>query len=293
MSDPKIGLHSLIEETDEAGHPLIPSPALLTRELAKAWLRKAFNSGRAYSEYKLLGTEDMDRAFMAESNEGINHVYGFEGYVPPSVAFHKYVDAYVWCVIENERYSCNAPFDRVQPLIESAQYRKNFQPKSQQNSEFDTGLSESEQKLLASLADVLSSAKREETHDERIAAIDFVVGEIQPRLSLCMSQVNKRTGWTSEQIEEHSFVDADSLDELMSQDEQWELLGDCRRLPLQDTVERSGIRGAYAVACANLKRAMFNAETKVQLSGIYWDTCESWKFLMRFGRVQSESEGEV
>jgi hypothetical protein len=291
MRNVQIALHGLVNEADDEGNPLIPAPALLTRELAKAWLRKAFNSGRAYCEYKQLGTEDIDRAFMSETNDGINHIYGFEGYVPPSVAFHKHVDAYLWCVLENERYSVNPPFDKVQPLIESAQYRKNFVPRTQQNSEFDSGLEEREQKILAELVEVLGSAKREETTDERHAAIDFVVAEIQPRLTLCMSQIDKLTGWTHEDIGE-DFTSADMLDILMSQDEQWELLGDVRRMPLQNTVERSGIRGAYAVACANLKRAMYNAQTRAQLSGIYWETLQSWKYLMRFGRTNSEPTEE-
>jgi hypothetical protein len=277
---PPLGLHELVNATDDSGHPLIPAPALLARELAKAWLRKAFNSGRAYSEYKLLGQDDIDLAFMSESNEGINHIYGFEGYRPPSIAFNKHVDAYVWCVVENRKHSNNAPFDTVQPLEESARYRKEFIPKPQSNNEFDIGLNESEEKILASLVEVLGSEKREVSTDERNAAIDFVVGEIQPRLTLCLAQLNKKTGWAKRKVDE-GFATAAALDDLMPQDEQEELLGYVRRMPIKDTVERVGIRGAYATACANLKRAMYSTTTKAQLSGIYWDTLCSWKALMR------------
>lgn len=120
----------------------LPAPAIAFRELAKLWLRKAFAAGNAVRQYKLQGTEAIDAAWTDVSNDGINHIYGFEGYVPPTRAFESYVEGYVYCVAMNKRYSNNPPFDLVQPLRESAAWRKQHIPKPRTQGALDDGLDE-------------------------------------------------------------------------------------------------------------------------------------------------------
>jgi hypothetical protein len=259
----------------------LPAPALAFRELAKLWLRKAFAAGDQYRKYKLSGNEGLDTAFMDVLNEGINHVYGFEGYQPPTIAFNQYVEGYVYCCAMNAVTSQNAPFDTVQPLRDSAKWRKEFIPKSKTKDALADGLEEREAKLLAALVDELAVDKRERTEDERISTIDFVVSEIEPRLAFCLAQLDKDRGFATEDIGEGT--DPAYLDSLLSEDEQELLLGDCYRQGSK--VIREGIRGVYATQVANLQRAMFNAEQERALSGIFWDIRESWVQLQRMHRV--------
>lgn len=260
----------------------LPAPAIAYRELAKLWLRKAFGAGTTYRLYKQAGTEVVDAAFMDASNEGVNHIYGFEGFVPPSIAFNKYVDAYVWCCGMNASTTNNPPFDTVQPLRESAEWRKKFVPKGKTGEVLEEGMDAREAKLLAALVGELTSEKRERTESDRIATIDFVVAEIEPRLYAIMAHLDKDRGFATEDFGE-SFVDAEGLDDALTREDQELLLGECRREG--DKVAREGMRGAYATATANLKRAMFNAEMERELSGVFWDTRESWTYLMRINRT--------
>ena len=260
----------------------LPSPAIAFRELAKVWLRKAFAAGNAVRRYKEAGTESIDAAFMDASNEGINHVYGFEGYVPPTRAFEQYVEGYVYCCMMNKMHSKNAPFDSVQPIRESADWRKRNVPKAKTQSALDDGLDERDSKILAALVDELSTAKRERTEDDRIADIDFVVAEIESRLMLCMNQLDRDRGFATESVV-IGEADPAHLDSLLSQDQQEDILGECCRRG--DTVIREGMRGAYATAVANLKRAMFSPEQERMLSGVYWETRESWVYLQRIHRT--------
>lgn len=261
----------------------LPSPAIAYRELAKVWLRKAFAAGNAVRQYKAAGTEAIDAAFMDASNEGINHVYGFEGYRPPTQAFESYIEGYVYCCVMNKMTSKNAPYDTVQPLRESADWRKRNVPKSRTQPALDDGLDERDSKLLAALVDQLSSEKRERTEDDRIADIDFVVAEIESRLMLSMNQLDKDRGFTTEVGVVMGDTDPAYLDSLLSKDEQEDILGECCRRG--DTVIREGMRGAYATAVANLKRAMFSPEQERMLSGIYWETRETWVMLQRMHRL--------
>ena len=263
----------------------LPAPAIALREIAKLWLRKAFAAGDAFRQYKLQGTESIDAAFMDISNDGINHIYGFEGYRPPTIAFNQYVDGYIWCCAMNKKHSNNPPFDTVQPLRESAEWRKQFVPKSRTKDALDDGLEERESDLLAALVGELSSEKRERTKDDRLATIDFVVAEIEPRLMPVMEHLDKDRGFAMEDLGED--VDPNFLDSLLSMDEQEMLLGECRREP--SGVVREGMRGAYATAVANLKRAMFNAEMERELSGIFWDTRESWVKLQHMHRTNRKN----
>ena len=266
----------------------LPAPALAFRELAKVWLRKAFAAGDQFRQYVEGGTASIDAAFMDVTNDGINHIYGFEGYKPPSIAFNQYVEGYVYCCAMNAKYSTNPPFDTVQPLRDSAKWRKQFVPKSKTKESLSEGLEEREAKLLAALVGELTSEKRERTEEDRIATIDFVVAEIEPRLTLSMDQLNTDTGFATEDVGEGTS--AEFLDSLLSQDEQEEILGDCYRRG--DTVVREGIRGVYATQVANLQRAMFNAEQERLLSGIFWDVRESWVILQRMHRVHRKLKSE-
>lgn len=269
----KLGMHA------EAAK--LASPALAYRELAKLWLRKAFAAGDAFRQYKESGMEVIDSAFMDESNEGINHIYGFEGYKPPTIAFNQYIEGYIYCCAMNAMTSVNPPFDTVQPLRESAEWRKRFVPKSGQTSDaLHEGLEEQEAKLLAALVGELTSEKRERTESDRIKSIDYVVSEIEPRLMLAMGQIDKDRGFATEVVGEG--VDPDFLDSLLTREDQETLLGECRREG--GKVAREGIRGAYATAVANLQRAMFSPEMERQLSGVFWDVRESWVYLMRINR---------
>lgn len=266
----------------------LPAPALAYRELAKMWLRKAFNAGDAYRQYKLKGTEAIDAAFMDASNDGINHIYGFEGYRPPTIAFNQYVDGYIWCCAMNAKYSNNPPFDTVQPLRESAEWRRKFVPKSRTKEVLDEGMDEREAKLLAALVDELTSEKRERTEDDRIASIDFVVAEIEPRLGAVMAHLDKDRGFATEELGED--IDPEYLDSLLNREEQENLLGECARKG--NTIVREGMRGAYATAVANLKRAMFNPEMERQLSGVFWDTRQSWIHLQKMNRITSKPKSK-
>lgn len=138
-----------------------------------------------------------------------------------------------------------------------------------------------EAKLLATLVEELSTTKRERTEEDRIADIDFVVAEIEPRIALAMTQLDKDRGFATEEVGEG--VSAEHLDSLLSMDEQEDILGECMRRG--DLVIREGMRGAYATQVANLKRAMFNAEQERMLSGVFWDMRESWVMLQKMHRL--------
>lgn len=275
-----LGMHKEAEE--------LAAPAIAYRELAKVWLRKAFAAGDAFRRYKESGNEVVDSIFFDESNDGINHIYGFEGYRPPTIAFNQYVDGYIWCCAMNAKHSNNPPFDTVQPLRESAEWRKKFVPKSRTKETLDEGLEEREEKLLAALVDELSSEKRERTEDDRIKSIDYVVAEIEPRLNMVMAHLDKDRGFATEELGED--IDPTYLDSLLTREEHETILGECRREG--GRVVREGMRGAYATAVANLKRAMFNAEMERQLSGVFWDVRQSWVHLQQMNRINRKPKSK-
>ena len=276
MPRKKLALHQLAETLE--------APAIVYRELAKMWLRKCFAAGKSYREYKLLGVDEVDLHFMDESNDGINHVYGFEGYEPPTLAFNRYVDGYIWCFIMNAKSSINGPFDTCQPLRDAAEYRKRYVPPESKD-DLDAGdvLTQRERALLAALTQELSLEGFEKGKDDRIENIDFVVAEIEGRLHLSMTQIDKTRGFTSESVT-NDTVDAEYLDSLLSEDEQETLLGEARRMPLGKT-ELDGIRGAYARSLAQMKRIMRIPAEKERLSGTYFLMRDSWVTLMRAHRI--------
>lgn len=285
-SEPSISLHEQIE--------ILPAAGLLTSWLANYWLGKAFTAGKDYMAYKLLGTQEIDLKFLDATNDGINQIYGFGKLQLPSVAFLKFVDAYIYCMAMNKHKATNPPYDSARSLEESAQWRKDFVPKPQQNSEFDEGVDKSMLRILDALTNSLAKKKQVETKQERIEVVEFVCAEIAPRLGLCMSQLDKDRGFAHGDVTakldnkynliHENFVSATELDEIMPQDDQDRLLGFCHRNLMTNEIEREGLRGTYAVATSNLKRAMYNEEQKRSLSGIYFDTRESWLTLMRHAK---------
>ena len=292
-SEKKLALHELIDT--------LPAAGLLSSWLANYWLGKAFNAGKDFMLYKQGGTEDVDLKFLDNSNDGVNHVYGFDKYEVPSVAFLKYVDAYIYCMAANKSKAVNPPFDSARPLDESAQWRKDFVPKPQKNEDFDGDvMNESMKRIIDALTTNLSAAKQADTKQERIEVIEYVVAEIEPRLSLCMEQLDKDRGFATEDVTaaldnnynliHEDFVGPTELDQIMSQEDQEKLLGFCERDRLTDEITREGLRGTYAVATSNLKRAMYNDEQRKKLSGIYFDTMSSWVMLMRLNSPTTQSE---
>lgn len=292
-SETNIALHEQID--------VLPAAGLLTSWLANYWLGKAFNAGKDFMLYKKGGTEDVDLKFLDNSNDGINHVYGFDKFEIPSVAFLKYVDAYIFCVIANRQKAQNPPYDTVRSLEESAQWRKDFVPKPQQNNEFDGDvMSDSEKRLLAVLTNDMSKKKQSDTKEERIEVVEYVVAEIAPRLSLSMTQIDKDRGFAEGDVTacldskynliHEDFVGTVELDRIMGAEDQDKLLGFCNRNPLTDEIDREGLRGTYAIATSNLKRAMYNDEQRRALGGIYFDTMTSWVQLMRLGRSETETQ---
>lgn len=292
-SDIKISLHEQIE--------LLPAAGLLTSWLSNYWLGKTFAAGKDFMLYKQGGTEDVDLKFLSKDNDGVNHVYGFDKYEIPSVAFLKYVDAYIFCMAANKVHSVNAPFDSSRPLEESAQWRRDFVPKPQKNEQFDGDvMAETEKRILDCLTNDLSKKKQVETKQERIEVIDYVVAEITPRLSMCLAQMDKDRGFSTEDVTacldskmnliHEDFVGPAELDEIMPQEDQDRLLGFIERDRITDEITREGLRGTYAVATSNLKRAMYNDAKRQELSGIYFDTMTSWVQLMRLGRPQSSEQ---
>jgi hypothetical protein len=292
-SETSIALHEQIE--------VLPSAGLLTSWLANYWLGKAFNAGKDFMLYKKGGTEDVDLKFLDNSNDGINHVYGFDKFEVPSVAFLKYVDAYIFCVIANRQKAQNAPYDTVRSLEESAQWRKDFVPKPQQNDEFDGDvMSVSEKRLLEVLTNDMSKRKQADTKEERIEVVEYVVAEIAPRLTLSMTQIDKDRGFADGDVTacldskynliHETYCNAVELDRHMGEEDQERLLGFCHRNLLTDEIDREGLRGTYAIATSNLKRAMYNDEQRRELGGIYFDTMSSWVQLMRLGRPETEME---
>jgi hypothetical protein len=282
-----LSLHELIE--------VLPAAGLLSSWLANYWLGKAFNAGKDFMLYKQGGTEDIDLKFLDNSNDGVNHVYGFDKYEVPSVAFLKYVDAYIYCMAINKQKAVNPPFDSARPLEESAQWRKDFVPKPQKNADFDGDVMDDRMsRIIEALTNDLSKAKQEDSKAERIEVIEYVVAEITPRLSMCMDQLDKDRGFATEDVDaaldnnynliSEDFVGPAELDNIMPQEDQEKLLGFCDRDLLTDEITREGLRGTYAVATSNLKRAMYNDEQRKALSGIYFDTMSSWVQLMRYGK---------
>jgi hypothetical protein len=189
----------------------------------------------------------------------------------------------------------------VRSLEESAQWRKDFVPKPQQNDEFDGDvMSVSEKRLLEVLTNDMSKRKQADTKEERIEVVEYVVAEIAPRLTLSMTQIDKDRGFADGDVTacldskynliHETYCNAVELDRHMGEEDQERLLGFCHRNLLTDEIDREGLRGTYAIATSNLKRAMYNDEQRRELGGIYFDTMSSWVQLMRLGRPETEME---
>jgi hypothetical protein len=146
----------------------------------------------------------------------------------------------------------------------------------------------------------MSKKKQSDTQEERIEVVEYVVAEIAPRLSLSMTQIDKDRGFADGDVTacldskynliHEDFVGTTELDRVMGAADQDKLLGFCHRNPLTDEIDREGLRGTYAIATSNLKRAMYNDEQRRELGGIYFDTMSSWVQLMRLGRSETDPQ---
>ena len=252
-------IHGLVE--------LIPAPGLLLARLANYWGHKACSAGRPYLAAIQSGEQEINLAFLDESNSEINHVFGFDSYKLPSVWFNQCADAFVYCFYENKRTMVNPPYDQAQTIQEIVAFRRNSEMKQKTDIPASDKLSIKEQQILALLTMEFSQRKRETVSKEQV--LDFALAEITAKMTVLPGQEVPET-----------FNSLSNLDVLMPEEDQSRILGCCYKERMTDEIVREGVRGAYAIACANLARAMYNEEMKQRLSGIFFDMQTSWHILM-------------
>lgn len=283
----KLNLHQLVEDELEA-------PSLAWNALAWYWGLSFLGMAPSYMQYMQSDDVDIDKAFNDESNEDVNHIYGYERRLTIKERFDRAVNFYEYCCIRGRQTSINPPWDYPPDIDTLIAFRQRMEANAQnpdaliQASVDDTLATHPDFLRLWNVGGKIKREQRAKEYNERVLdAINYVRSELAPRFQLSLDQLNKDTGFLDTGfVHDDCNVTAELMDETMSEETQWDKLGECyvQKILVGSDIEEhivtTGIIGRYWIAGHNLESAMFDDERKRELAYAHNATVRTWQQLM-------------
>ncbi len=283
----KLALHTFVEQELEA-------PSLAWSSLCWYWGLSFLGMGPRYFEYMQSGEYEVDKAFFDEYNDPINQIPGYPQQVTIKQRFDRAVDYYEYCFIAGQRTAMNKPWDLPPDMKTMMDFRNRMEAKPMDpNKTVDASVNSllADDEAFKELWKVGGSIQREAQAKIYAAkvkeAMKYVEGEVIPRMTLTLQQLNSDTGFLDEGTIPKATVRGivvEDMDEVMPSEKQWDKLGDAYKqvTPKATTLITSGIIGRYYTAGHNLERAMWNPDSIRELTAAHHLTIKSWQQLMKY-----------